>query len=67
MPNAHDLCRGQQRLHRLVEFAVREGWTVSRTAGGYLQFEKAGLPPIFTRFTASNRRAARHPTGGRHG
>lgn len=78
MSNAHDICRGQKRLRPLVEFALREGWTVSRTAGGHLKFEKPGLPPMFTSFTASDRRAsqnawarlrrfARSAAGGHHG
>ncbi len=78
MSSAHDICRGHKRLRPLVEFAVREGWTVSRTASGHLQFAKPGLPPIFTSSTASDHRASqnawarlrrvtRNAAGGRHG
>lgn len=78
MPTAHDICRGPKRLRPLVELAMREGWTVSRTASGHLTFEKSGLPPIFTRFTVSDHRArqnawtrvrrfARPAAGGHHG
>ena len=78
MSSAYDICRGHKRIRSLVEFAMREGWTVSRTAGGHLTFEKPGLPPIFTGSTASDHRAsqnawarlrrfARNQTGGRHG
>ncbi|GHU39295.1 hypothetical protein AGMMS50256_39110 [Betaproteobacteria bacterium] len=48
MPKAHNLCRGYQRLRPLIELALREGWNVSRTEGGYLMLIKADWPPIFT-------------------
>lgn len=56
----HDLCRGRKRLQPLIEFALREGWKVSRTAGGHLKFQKPGLPPIFTSSTAGDHRAGRN-------
>lgn len=78
MSNAHDVCHGHQRLLALVEFALREGWEVRRTDGGYLQLMKPGMSPIFMSSTASDfrasqdswarlRRFARNQTGGRHG
>lgn len=60
MSNAHELARGHKQLLPLIEFALSEGWTVSRTAGGHLKFIKPGLPPIFTSSTASDHRAGRN-------
>jgi len=60
MPNAHDLCRGHKRLLPLVKFALREGWEISRTAGGHLKFTKSGLPSIYTSATPSDHRASRN-------
>lgn len=60
MSTIHDLCRGHKRLRPLIEFALSEGWDVSRTAGGHLRFVKAGLPPIFTASTASDHRATQN-------
>ncbi|OPE38091.1 hypothetical protein IPC881_07120 [Pseudomonas aeruginosa] len=51
--------RGHQRLLVLIEFALREGWDVRRTPAGQLKLVKPGLPPIFTRSTASDLRATR--------
>jgi len=33
MSTVNDLCRGHKRLRPLIEFALSEGWDVSRTAG----------------------------------
>ncbi len=60
MSTIHELCRGHKRLRPLIEFAMREGWQVSRTAGGHLRFVKPGLPPIFTASTASDHRASQN-------
>jgi hypothetical protein len=60
MSSVHDLCRGHKRLLPLIEFALSEGWEVSRTSGGHLKFVKTGLPPIFTSSTASDRRASQN-------
>lgn len=60
MPSAHDLCRGHKRLLPLIEYALREGWDVTRTPGGHLKFTKPGLPPIFTSSTAGDYRAGRN-------
>lgn len=57
MPNARNLCGGRKRLLPLIEFALREGWEVSRTAGGHLKFVKPGMSPIYTSSTASDHRA----------
>ncbi|GLU39169.1 type II toxin-antitoxin system HicA family toxin [Pseudomonas sp. NBRC 100443] len=58
--SAHELCRGHKRLLPLIEFALSEGWQVSRTGGGHLKFTKEGLPPIFTSSTASDYRSSRN-------
>ena len=60
MSNAHELARGHKQLLPLIEFALSEGWAVSRTSGGHLKFVKPGLPPIFTSSTASDHRAGRN-------
>lgn len=60
MTNARDLCRGHKQLLPLVEYALREGWTVNRTPGGHLRFIKPGLPPIYTSSTVSDHRAGRN-------
>lgn len=60
MSDARKLARGHKQLLPLIEYALSEGWLVSRTAGGHLKFVKAGLPPIFTSSTASDHRAGRN-------
>lgn len=60
MSNVHELARGHKRLRALIEFALAEGWNVSRTPGGHLKFLKPGLPPIYTSSTASDHRADRN-------
>jgi len=60
MSNAHELARGHKRLLPLIEYALSEGWNVSRTSGGHLKFVKPGLPPIYTSATASDHRAGRN-------
>lgn len=54
------LHRGHKRLKPLIDFAIREGWTVVRTPGGHLKFTKQGLPPIYTGATAGDHRADRN-------
>lgn len=56
MVNARELCRGHKQLLPLVEYALKEGWIVSRTSGGHLRFIKPGLPTIFTSSTVSDHR-----------
>lgn len=56
MSNANELARGHKRLQPLIEFALNEGWEVTRTCGGHLKFVKPGLPPIFTGSTTSDLR-----------
>lgn len=60
MTAARTLHRGHKRLKPLIDFAVREGWTVVRTPGGHLKFTKRGLPPIYTAATAGDHRADRN-------
>ena len=57
MSIAGALHRGHKRLKPLIDFAVREGWQVTRTRGGHLKFTKTGLPAIYTSATASDHRA----------
>lgn len=52
--------RGDKRLQPLIQFAVSEGWRVSRTRSGHLKFSKRGMPPIYTGTTASDYRASRN-------
>lgn len=47
---AHDSVR------RLAEFALSEGWTLTRSNSGHLKFSKAGFTPIFTSCTPSDHR-----------
>lgn len=74
MPSARDLARGRSRLVPLIAFALREGWSVSRSVNGRLTFDKAGLPPIFTGPVPTDRQGnpvrrqgAPEKCGGRHG
>ena len=60
MSAAHTLHRGHKRLKPLIDFAIREGWTVVRTPGGHLKFTKQGLPPIYTSATTGDHRADRN-------
>jgi len=60
MSPVHKLARGHKRLRLLIEFALGEGWHVTRTPGGHLKFVKTGLPPIFTSATPSDHRAERN-------
>jgi len=52
--------RGYKRLKPLIEFALNEGWEVTRTAGGHLRFTKPGLPAIYTGSTPSDHRSTRN-------
>lgn len=60
MTNARALCRGHKQLLPLVEYALKEGWSVGRTPGGHLRFVKPGLPPIYTSSTVSDHRGRRN-------
>lgn len=51
---AHDSVRG------LAEFALAEGWDLSRSSRGHLKFSKAGFTPIFTSCTPSDFRSERN-------
>lgn len=53
MSSTTERCTDHPRLLALIEFALREGWNVSRTPSGQLKLMKPGLPPIFTRSPAS--------------
>jgi len=38
----YELAHGRERLLALIEFALREGWQVRRTADGRIIFTKSG-------------------------
>lgn len=59
MSSTSERCRDHLRLLALIEFALCEGWHVGRTPAGQLTLVKPGLPPIFTRSTASDARVRR--------
>ncbi len=48
MLSVRELARRHRPLLPLVEYALKEGWNVSRAEGGSLQLLKPGLPPIYT-------------------
>jgi hypothetical protein len=54
MSSTSERCREASRFLALIEFALREGWDVRRTAAGQLKLVKPGLPPIFTRSPVSD-------------
>ncbi len=54
-----DLLRGaHESVRRLAEFALSEGWTLTRSNSGHLKFSKVGFTPIFTSCTPSDRRTS---------
>ncbi|AYN98869.1 MULTISPECIES: hypothetical protein [Pseudomonas] len=56
-----NLLRGaHDSVRRLAEFALSEGWTLSRSNSGHLKFSKSGFTPIFTYCTPSDRRTERN-------
>jgi hypothetical protein len=56
-----NLLRGaHDSVRRLAEFALAEGWTLTRSNNGHLKFSKAGFTPIFTSFTPSDHRTERN-------
>ncbi|MBA6133889.1 hypothetical protein [Pseudomonas juntendi] len=56
-----NLLRGaHDSVRRLAEFALSEGWTLSRSNSGHLKFSKSGFTPIFTSCTPSDRRTERN-------
>lgn len=56
-----NLLRGaHDSVRRLAEFALSEGWTLSRSNSGHLKFSKSGFTPIFTSCTPSDRRTQRN-------
>lgn len=57
MTSARELAQGREPLRRLIEFALREGWQVRRTANGHLKFTKPGHASIYTGTTASDHRS----------
>jgi hypothetical protein len=52
--------RGFKRLKPLIEYALKEGWEVTRTSGGHLCLTKPGLPAIYTGSTPSDHRSPRN-------
>lgn len=57
MRHVRELHRGHKRLRPLIEYALSEGWEVTRTRGGHLKFVKPGMPPIYTSSTTSDQRS----------
>lgn len=56
-----NLLRGaHDSVRRLAEFALAEGWTLTRSNSGHLKFSKAGFTPIFTSCTPSDHRTERN-------
>jgi len=56
-----NLLRGaHESVRRLAEFAISEGWTLTRLRSGHLKFSKAGFTPIFTSCTPSDQRTERN-------
>jgi len=56
-----NLLRGAHAsVRRLAEFALAEGWTLTRCNSGHLKFSKAGFTPIFTSCTPSDHRTERN-------
>ncbi|WP_430446189.1 MAG: type II toxin-antitoxin system HicA family toxin [Pseudomonas piscis] len=49
-----------ERLRHLVEFAISNGWAVSRSAGGHLRFKKTGCSDIYTSATPGDHRSERN-------
>lgn len=54
MSNAHELAQGNERLRPLIEHALSQGWSISRSPNGCLTFLKPGLPAIYTRPTTDH-------------
>lgn len=44
-------------IRLLMDFALSDGWKVSRTQDGHIRFTKAGMPSIFTSPTPTDYRA----------
>lgn len=57
MSSARSPSRGHKRLLPFVEYAASEGWSVTGTQGGHLNFSKPGLPSIYTCSAAGDHRA----------
>lgn len=56
-----NLLRGaHESARRLADFAISEGWTLTRLRSGHLKFSKAGFTQIFTSCTPSDQRTERN-------
>ncbi len=60
MDNIYEYAKGKKQLQSLIDFALREGWEITRTRSGHLRFTRPGMPPVFTGFSASDFRATRN-------
>ncbi|HIE4271967.1 TPA: type II toxin-antitoxin system HicA family toxin [Pseudomonas aeruginosa] len=58
MSSTSERCRYHPRLLALIEFALRDGWSIRQMPAGQLKLVKPGLPSIFTRSTANDRQAS---------
>ncbi|HEX7637008.1 MAG TPA: type II toxin-antitoxin system HicA family toxin [Burkholderiaceae bacterium] len=60
MARTNEPARISKRLRGLIEFALREGWSVVRTSGGHLKLFKAGCASIYVSSTPGDHRAERN-------
>lgn len=60
MNDIRKLSRGNKALAMLLEYALMQGWQVSRTPGGHLRFCKPGCAPVYTSSTPGDHRAVRN-------
>lgn len=45
--------RNGKNMEQSLDYAAAHGWTVSRTGGGHLRFDKPGCQPVFSSSTPS--------------
>ncbi|MGJ8518329.1 type II toxin-antitoxin system HicA family toxin [Carnimonas bestiolae] len=57
MANSLPLNSMSKAIKRVVRYAVKEGWQVSRTKNNHIRFDKPGCSPVFTGYTPSDRRS----------
>jgi hypothetical protein len=57
MASRRDGCPAPRRWLSLIEFAMQEGWRVTRTAGGHISLVKIGMPTIRSGMSGGERSA----------
>lgn len=57
MASPRELAHGREQLRKLIDYALREGWSVRRTPKGHLKFTRPGHASIYTGTTASDYRS----------